>query len=94
MLAQIADSEANPGKRSPGWRTRVGNALRWKARVRKAVNVRATALKAEQSPGRQHQRRKAMLQVIAEEVGEEEFARFAALTEARHPHLFQGGEHG
>lgn len=91
MMAQISRAEAGEEPRPPGWRGRVQAALRWTNRIRKAVNVRAAQLRA--APSRADQKRKALLAVIFDEVGEEAFARFAAITEVRHPELFKGGEH-
>ncbi|HEV7417899.1 MAG TPA: hypothetical protein VGN98_17225 [Tianweitania sediminis] len=85
ILAQIADDEALP-TRPPGWRTKAQNALRYKKRLRTAVlNWRLLLGK-----GAKQDKRKLLLQVIKEEVGEDDFARFVALASAEHPGVFDG----
>lgn len=88
IIAQIADAEANPSRRSPGWRTRAQSAIRWKKRVRAAINAHATAMAA----GRPHldDKRQVILDTIRFEIGADEFERLVAVAKSRYPHLFGG----
>lgn len=89
IIAQIAESEADPARRGPGWRTRAQSAIRWKGRIRSALKNHAATLSVRRQKPDDKQR--VILDTIRLELGEEEFARLVAVAKSRHPHLFAGG---
>lgn len=93
IIAQIAQSEADPGHRAPGWRTRAQSAIRWKKRIRSAIkNHAATLNPARSKPPKPDDKQRVILDTIRLELGEEEFARLVAVAKSRHPQLFKTGE--
>lgn len=85
ILAQIGRAEADPDRVEPGWRTRAQTALRWKKRIRKAVLSYRQVLVSQ--PGRDA-RRRAILDTIREEVGDEAFDAYVDLARGRRPSAF------
>lgn len=90
IIAQIAESEADPGHRGPGWRTRAQSAIRWKKRVRSAIKNHAATLSVRRPKPDDKQR--VLIDTIRLELGEDEFARLVAVAKSRHPQLFKTGE--
>ena len=64
------------------WMIRAQSAIRWKRTVMKAIRAKLDQLPAEK---RREGFRKALLEVIEEDIGEEKMSRYAAVTRARHP---------
>ncbi|MEP9370489.1 hypothetical protein [Mesorhizobium sp. KR1-2] len=94
IIAQIAESETDPARRGPGWRTRAQSAIRWKKRVRSAIKNHAATLRpARHKPDvkQQDDKQRVILDTVRLELGEDEFARLVAVAKSRHPHLFAGG---
>lgn len=89
IIAQIAQSEADPARRGPGWRTRAQSAIRWKKRVRSAIKNHAATLSVRRPKPDDKQR--VIVDTIRLELGEDEFARLVAGAKSRHPQLFAGG---
>lgn len=87
--AQIARAEAGEDEREPGWRTRAQTALRWKKRIRQAIQSHASGLKsAAENAG---SRRQAILDFIKAEIGANEFEQLVEKAKAANPALFLEG---
>lgn len=87
--AQIARAEAGEDERKPGWRTRAQTALRWKKRIRQAIQSHAGSLK--RGTADPASRCQVILDCIKEEIGAEEFERLVQKAKLQHPSLFSGG---
>ena len=91
IRAQIARAEENPDGARPGWRTRAQGAMRWKKLTAKAIKAHALTLAAPRRPPID-ERRKVLLAVIFDEIGQAEFQRIKGVAAARHPGLFDSAE--
>jgi hypothetical protein len=97
ICAQIAIAEDAPGLKPPGWRTRAQSALRWKKRVIKAVKARQETLPTEQAANSEavrKERRRLILAVIEEDIGDEAMARYVRLARHRYPESFAPVDNG
>jgi hypothetical protein len=87
IRGQIARAEENPDGVRPGWRTRAQGALRWKKLTAKAIRAHAaTLVVSTRQPA--EERRKVLLSIIHDEIGEAEFDRIRGVAAARYPELF------
>jgi len=91
IRSQIANAEENPEDVRPGWRTRAQSAMRWKKLTAKAIKAHALTLASPSRPPID-ERRKVLLAVIYDEIGEAEFERIKGIAAARHPGLFDSVE--
>jgi hypothetical protein len=86
IIAQIGNSEIDPTSKPAGWRTKAQSAIRWKKRLRGAVNAHAATL--DKGLSGRDDRSKAILDTIRAELGAGEFERLVALAKGRNPSLF------
>lgn len=95
IMSQITRSEeeiAAGHPPEPGWRARAQNAIRWKRRTIKAINDRVSRLPSVKAAAPVGDRRKAILDVIADDLGRAEVERYAAIARMKHPELWVGAE--
>ena len=94
VMSQISKSEQDAREGRPweaGWRTRAQNAIRWKRRAISAIRQREVTLPARGDKPAIHDKRRAILKTIEEELGSTEFERLVGIAKDRYGHLW-GGE--
>lgn len=88
IAGQIAQAEADPLSREPGWRTRAQSAIRWKKRIKTAIYD--FSRRFEPVPTPTGTRRKLLLDVIKDDLGADEFDRLVGVAKRLHPEAFRG----